>query len=60
MTDRSEPLDLDSETARLANADSQSTGTRKPASDEVDVARAAQARAAESGDASAAIEESAQ
>lgn len=58
MTEQSEPLDLDPETQRLAKADVESTGTRKPASDEVDNARSAEARSTEPGDARAAIEES--
>ena len=42
-----EALDLDPETARLAAADVEARGDRKPSSDAVDEERAARARATE-------------
>jgi hypothetical protein len=43
-------LNLPPETARLAAEDNVTTGERKPASNDVDAARAAEARATEPGE----------
>jgi hypothetical protein len=44
MNDSTNPKNLEPEVARLTEADLKATGTRKPASDEVDSERAAAAR----------------